>query len=111
MKWIRGQKVVFDLPKPDARVWTSCTNQEVVLEGATVKEIADRISITTRELSAVGLELVTIVDPITQQPVTLSVYGLSVAITRAIGVWVKQDMVAKGEPVNWDEQGRLIRSE
>jgi len=92
-KKLRAQRMTLDMPREGLPVWTNVTVQVVVKDAdyQTV-QIIDRVLNISRQFDEFAQNTVTITDPITGQPITLSGAGVGLAISEFVKGWMVQDI-------------------
>lgn len=86
MPRLRAQKVAIDIPRSQSEPWIAVTVQKI--DGS---HVIDRFDETHRQLSKVASEMITITDPVTGQPVTISVAGMAAAVKAGVYAWMIED--------------------
>ena len=92
MKKLRSQQVIIDIPTETGNTWVNAIIQTLIKdeEGNTLQRI-DRTHETHRILENVATEMITIVDPVTQQTITVSAAGTATLVSGLIMNWMKDD--------------------
>jgi hypothetical protein len=93
MKKVRSEKIVIDLPRENTEPWIEIITQ-IVEKDDSANIIAEypRHSVIHRKAQDVAYELTTIYDPITNEMITISGYGVQMALTRFITRWMANDL-------------------
>lgn len=89
---IRSQQIVIDLPTETAEVWVRATLQKCVKDTdyQTIQTV-DRIGYIHRAASQIALQMVTFIDPVTQQEHTVSGAGAYTLIRDLVSAWIISD--------------------
>ena len=97
---LRSQRIAIDLPTPKGYKWIDIRIQsfEVTPEGA-MGSLVDDAERLNRRLDKVALETITVIDPVTQQEVTISVAGLAEAIKWTAYRWLEEEYGVEYDPV------------
>ena len=93
MKKIRAQKIEIDMPKDGSEPWIRVIVQEIIDDqnDNLPAQMIDRYAQMYRRLSKVQAQMVTFVDPLTQQEHTVSIAGIAVAMTVGVQEWLVED--------------------
>ena len=79
---LRSSKITIEIPKVDSEPWVHVTVNKMFLDDdGEMTNNQPRFDYISKPLSSVGTEIYTFMDPVTQQEVTISGYGLASAIT------------------------------
>ena len=91
---VRSFRTEIDTPYKGER-YIRFHSERLVLDGPDGNQIGVKPQATvSRPFSGVATQLVTFVDPVTQQQVTISVAGLATAITERYIKWYAEDKAA-----------------
>ena len=89
---IRTKVIEIDLPHSETVPWISAKFQVVDWnDDGTVRSIRDDRERLNRRMDRVFMETVSLVDPVTQAPITISLAGISEAIRRTMFNWMAED--------------------
>lgn len=105
IKKVRAQQIKIDLPTEESAIWVNVVRQTVIKDGAfTSVQSIDRTGYTNRTVSQFATNMITVIDPITQQPVTVSGAGIAALVKRMVGNWLIED--CNGE---WNGDNIIIK--
>lgn len=108
MNKVRSQQIIIDLPTETGEVWVRSALQRCVKDDETYQtvQVVDRIGYVHRAASQIALQMITFVDPVTQQTHTLSGAGAATLIREMVVSWIVQD---RGGTIN--SHGDIIEEE
>lgn len=95
MKYLRAHTLSFEIPKPDSDVVIRSEFHQVTEEDGEATFISGTTNEIFRLLPDVLTQSVTFVDPVTQQSKTVTVAGLTSAITEAVRAWMSEEIEGK----------------
>lgn len=94
----RASKIAIEIPKPDSEPWVHITVNKMLLnDNGDIVSSVPRFAYISRPLSQIGMNAYPFVDPVTQQDIEVSGYGLAEAITSYVDKILKD---AYGEDAN-----------
>ena len=95
MRTIRTKRIDIDLPTAGDVPWISSRFQVLERDAdGNVLAVHDDQERMVRRLDRVAVQTVTVIDPVTQQPITASVAGMAGLIRAAQFKWMAEDFGA-----------------
>ncbi|MEM9264540.1 MAG: hypothetical protein AAGA46_03355 [Cyanobacteria bacterium P01_F01_bin.13] len=107
MKHARVHTLSFELPRPDSDVVIRAEIHQVEEQDGKVEFISGTTNEIFRLLPSVLAQQVSFVDPVTQEAKTVSVAGLTQAVTEAVRAWMIEDI----DGGSFDENNKYIIEE
>ena len=92
LKKVRAQQITLELPAEEAEAWVRAMIQTVYKDGDynTVQTV-DRTAALHRRFSEFAMQVETVQDPVTGQPLVISGAGLALAVSAFVKTWMLTD--------------------